>query len=209
MGYRMIDLSGLAGGWSFLLVAPGLLGAGVAYVVARKRDIHFPAAVATAIALAVPLLSPVLFVLVASLLHRGADAVDLDVASRASTSSAFLWRVNRLAHEDVSYFGPAGGWLTLGCVAILVAWAARRVPRAIGALALAVPLFIVLFGFEGKYNPWLGRLLLVPVAIALPLLAYAWRPPFEWTACALAAVTLVAVVSTETSKSRSETPRGT
>jgi hypothetical protein len=38
-------------------------------------------------------------------------------------------------------------------------------------LAVALPLFLVLLSLTSKYNPWLARLLLVPVALAAPLLA--------------------------------------
>ncbi len=57
-----------------------------------------------------------------------------------------------------------------------------------------MPLFVVLLSLHSTHNAsWLVRFLLVPLDVALPLLACAWRRPFTITlaAVAVAVVTLI------------------
>jgi hypothetical protein len=90
------------------------------------------------------------------------------------TPSPFLW--NGRANEDVSFFGPLGFLFILPAVfAYLVGWARSRVPRTLGLLALALPLYTALLALTYSHNPWVGRFMLIPVALVAPLLARGYR----------------------------------
>jgi hypothetical protein len=63
-------------------------------------------------------------------------------------------------------------------------------------IAAAFPLFIVLLALTSKYNLWLARFLLVPAALAAPLLAVSGRrrlPAFTIAAVAVVQLALVHV----------------
>jgi hypothetical protein len=63
-------------------------------------------------------------------------------------------------------------------------------------VAAALPMFLVLLTLTSKYNPWLSRFLLVPVALAAPLLAVLGRrrlPAFAIAAVAVVQLALVQV----------------
>ena len=202
----MFDLSGLAAPWPALLVTLGMLVAGVVYVVARRRGSR-PSAHWNVPPDSLPLLSPIVFDAATTVLRQLAEVANLDVQAATSFSTQFVWEVNRLANEDVSHFGPAGGWLVVGCVVALAAYLTGRVPSPVALLALAVPLFVVGYAFLGAYNPWLGRFLLVPIAVAAPLVAYAWRwRPLAATSCAAAALTLVGVATANYRKPIADAP---
>ena len=104
-----------------------------------------------------------------------ADSTNMNVNARASTSSRFVWGVPTTANEDLSYFGIVGGWLALSSLLFLGLGVVGRVPRRVAFLALSIPLFVVLLALHSTYNAWLGRFLLVPLALALPLLAMPGR----------------------------------
>jgi hypothetical protein len=61
-------------------------------------------------------------------------------------------------------------------------------------VAAALPTFIVLLALTSKYNPWLTRFLLVPVALAAPLLAVLGRRRLPAFAIAIVAVVQLALV---------------
>ena len=120
-----------------------------------------------------------------------ADSTNMNVNPRASTSSRFVWGVHTTANEDLSYFGIVGGWLALSCLLFVGARSRRTGPstcRLPGALDSALRRLLAL---HSTYNAWLGRFLLVPLALALPLLAYAWAQPFRIALAAVAALTLL------------------
>jgi hypothetical protein len=80
--------------------------------------------------------------------------------------------VNGRANEDVSYFGPLGGLLILPLAfGYLAAWMRRRTPTAKAVFALAIPLFLAELAFAYRYNPWVGRFMVVPVALTAVLIA--------------------------------------
>jgi hypothetical protein len=97
------------------------------------------------------------------------------------------------ADEDSSYFGPLGGILilTLSIGAIV---RRRRGDRLRAALAAALPTYLVMLAIFYRYNPWVGRFLLTPVALVIPLAArmYGHRlaPAFVGLAVATLAVSL-------------------
>jgi hypothetical protein len=81
----------------------------------------------------------------------------------------YLARVNSRVDEDVSSFGPLGV-LLLGVSIVTVARFRRCRDDGRLLLALALPVFIVALALTSRYNPWLSRFLIVPVALTAPLL---------------------------------------
>jgi 4-amino-4-deoxy-L-arabinose transferase-like glycosyltransferase len=75
--------------------------------------------------------------------------------------------------EDTSYFGPLGFLLLLPLsAAFLLAWLARRTSRARGAVAAALPLFLLAVALTQNYNQWLGRFMIIPAAVVMSLAAW-------------------------------------
>jgi hypothetical protein len=89
-----------------------------------------------------------------------------------ATQTPFYFIPNIRANEDISYFGPLGAFLLLPLLVLyLGAWVARRTTRVHGILAAAVPLFAIELALTYRYNEWLGRFMLLPVALAAVLVA--------------------------------------
>ena len=83
---------------------------------------------------------------------------------------------DRRANEDYSAFGPVGTLMLLGTpVVAAVLYARRRLDVRFLALALALPLFIVLLGLQVAYNPFVTRFLLVPALLTAPLIGIVLR----------------------------------
>lgn len=89
-----------------------------------------------------------------------------------STSTPFGFFPNTIPDEDKSYFGVLGFLLVLPLAfGYAGALALRRTSAARGLLGLALPLFVVTLALGYTYNAWLGRFMLIPVALAMPLAA--------------------------------------
>jgi hypothetical protein len=74
-------------------------------------------------------------------------------------------------NQDLAYFGPLGALALVPVLVLTLVRAARaRRPTLAAALALVLPLYVVALALAYKYNPWIGRYLLTPVALAAPLL---------------------------------------
>lgn len=103
------------------------------------------------------------------------DALGIRPNPDESTTTAFGFTPNSPANEDMSFFGPLGVLLILPVsLGALLAWLAggrtfRRRHGAVGALGLALPVFVVLLSLAYRYNVWIGRFMIVPVALTLPL----------------------------------------
>jgi len=82
----------------------------------------------------------------------------------------FNWGVTNGPSEDSSAFGPLG-FLLLAPLSVgyLAAWALRRTDRRRGALALALPLYIVALSLGTRWNFYVTRFLVTPIALTLPL----------------------------------------
>lgn len=92
-------------------------------------------------------------------------------------------------NEDTSAFGLLGMLAVVLFVGVLLWWRTAWDRRAIAAAALA---YLVLFVVANEYNVWLGRLMVVGVALGAPLLALLYR--WGWTrglAVALALLSLL------------------
>jgi hypothetical protein len=104
------------------------------------------------------------------------DTLDVPVNPAESTLQGFAFTVNTEAEEDNSYFGPLGFLLLVPLsVVFLFAFAARRAGRAQAALAASLPLYVVGLALAYRYNPWIGRFMLTPVALTMPLAAAVYR----------------------------------
>jgi hypothetical protein len=97
---------------------------------------------------------------------------------------------NNLSNEDISFFGPLGALLVVPLSAFFViAGLMLRTSRLRFALALALPLFVLELSVLYSYNLFVGRFLLVPVALTMPLAA--WLRPYRLLSGALAATGIV------------------
>lgn len=103
------------------------------------------------------------------------DGLGVQANPAASTTTRFEFPVNGVTDEDLSFFGPLAVLLLPLFVAWLVAWARRRTDARLGMLALALPLFVVVLALAYRYNGWIGRFMIVPVALTLPLAAWSYE----------------------------------
>ena len=93
-----------------------------------------------------------------------------------ASPASFTFRVNGHANEDVSFFGPLGLLLVLPLSAgFLIAGALRRTPPRQVVLALALPVFVLAIALTFRYSTWIGRFMIAPVALTMPLAAIAYR----------------------------------
>ena len=98
------------------------------------------------------------------------DLLEIPLNPRESTSRFFSPYPNDHASVHSTYFGLHGLAILLPLsFGFLVAWIVRRVPRELGLLALALPVYIVTLAFLYRYNPLIGRFLITPVALTVPL----------------------------------------
>ena len=115
--------------------------------------------------------------LLALVVHLVGRAVTLPVNDpRFTSGSGFSWEVNTRAFEDYSYFGAVGGLVAIG-IPLLALWEVRggRVDRRALVLAVGLPVYIALFALTAKYNEWVSRFMLAPVALTAPLYAPLFR----------------------------------
>jgi hypothetical protein len=103
------------------------------------------------------------------------DPEQIKAASPPTKPSRWAFLLNGRANEDISYFGPLGALVLLPlAIGYLIAWLRRRTPHECGVLALAIPLYAAELAIAYRYNPWIGRFMLVPVALAGGLLGRAY-----------------------------------
>jgi hypothetical protein len=191
--HDLLDLSGLGLRLTDLLAALALVFAVTGFAVARRRGATFAAVAFAAFAAALPLLVPRLIPLVAHGMKIVGEAVRLPVTDPATTGGTFFWGIDSGSSEDLSSFGAIGGpALVLISLLLLARW--KRVDRERLIVAAALPLFIVLLALTSKYNPWLSRFLLVPVALAAPLLAVLDRRRLPAFAIAIVAIVQLVLV---------------
>jgi hypothetical protein len=166
--YGFFDLSGLDLGLVTALAALGLVAGAAAFGAQRGRGQNSRAALVSGAAVAAVLALPRLIPVIAHGVHAVANAIHLPGDAAATTGGQFSWGIDFGVHEDFSSFGAVAGLLLL---AVTLHQLVNRADRRRQALAAALPLFILLLALTSKYNPWLSRFLLVPVALGAPLLA--------------------------------------
>ena len=119
------------------------------------------------------------------------DLLHIPVNPEESTLQEFSFDVNTDAEEDESYFGPLGFLLLVPLsLVVLAGFALGRLTGAQAALASALPLYVLGLALAYRYNPWIGRFLVTPAALTMPLAAGIYR--FR------AAATLLALVGATT-----------
>ena len=174
--YRLLDLSGYRTPLVVTLAFVSVVFLAGSFLLARRQHRPVRATVTGSTVGTVALLAPVVVLVAAFALHRFADLVNLPVDDKGSTSAEFSWNLGRLVTEDYSSFGPLGGVLILALMAGAAVQAIRgRLDRTRLTLALALPVFILLLAVTAKYNPWLSRFLVVPIALTMPLAAAFFR----------------------------------
>ena len=191
--HDLLDLSGLGLRLTDLLAAFSVVFAVAGFTLARRRGATLATAGVAALAAALPLLAPRLIPLVAHGMKIVAEAIHLPVADPATTGARFFWGVDFGSSEDLSAFGVIGGPALL-LVSLAMLARRRRIDPNRLILAAAFPLFIVLLALTSKYNLWLARFLLVPAALAAPLLAVLGRRRLPAFAIAAVAVVQLALV---------------
>jgi 4-amino-4-deoxy-L-arabinose transferase-like glycosyltransferase len=114
--------------------------------------------------------------------------------AETSVEPRFDFAVGQAASEDISYFGPLGVLLVLPLsIGFAVVSITRREQWQRLALALALPVTVLEIALTYRYNIWLGRFLIMPVLLTMPLAAVLYRRPLAAAAAAVVgAVTLVA-----------------
>ncbi len=189
--YDLFDLSGLSLTLIDTLAVAGAVLAVALLVVALRRG--QPArAIAVAVTPALPFLVPRLVPFAAHATKIAAQAVHLPVENPSTTGGVFLWGIDSRVGEDFSAFGAIGGpLLFLGALWLLFRRDGLVAQRL---LAGALPLFLVLLSLTSKYNPWLARFLLVPTALAVPLMAIVARQRALAAAIACVAVIQLSLV---------------
>jgi hypothetical protein len=110
---------------------------------------------------------------IAGAAKRTFDALHIPMNPTASTTRGtfeFTYQTNTTASEDSSAFGPLGILLLVPLsLGFLVAWIARRTNRIHGALALALPLYVIALTLGTRWNLYVDRFLITPAALTLPL----------------------------------------
>jgi hypothetical protein len=107
---------------------------------------------------------------------RAFAAAGVAANPRGATVGYFSFAPGIASSEDTSYFGVLGFLLVVPLsFGVLAAWAARRVPRPWAVLAAALPLFVLAVALTQRYDSWLGRFMLIPVALTMPLAAWLYQ----------------------------------
>ncbi len=119
-----------------------------------------------------------------------------------SVAPPFDFAVGQAVNEDISFFGPLGVLLlfplSLGFAVVTVV---RRRQWERLALALALPLTALGIALTYRYNIWLGRFLITPVLLTMPLAAVIYRRrTVAATVALIGAVTLLAAHAYNTAK---------
>ena len=189
VGYRILDLSG----WTAALeLGLGLTAAAAAVVLGLRALRRGGARLAPVVAVLV-LAGPLVVAVTAGAIGAAAERLNVPINPPETTSGPFSWHVNRRAHEDFAYFGPLVALVLLPVCAVCAFCGLRGGgDRRRAALALGLPLFVVTMSLTYKYNPFLGRFLVIPVVLSLPLVAVVLR--YRAAAAGVAALAAASLV---------------
>jgi 4-amino-4-deoxy-L-arabinose transferase-like glycosyltransferase len=115
-----------------------------------------------------------------------------------SNPTSFNFLPNNLANEDFSYFGVLGALLVIplsfGFLASGLLSRRWRNPRFV--VAASLPVYITTVALANVYNPWLGRFMLIPVALTMPLAGWFYDKRLNAAAAAVAAIGAITLVYT-------------
>jgi len=110
----------------------------------------------------------------------------------ATAGTPFSFEIKPRSDPDLSYFGPLGVLLVLPlALGFMLAW--WRTPER-ATLAVALTVTVVQVALTYRYNDFLGRFLLVPVGLVMPLSALLYR--YRVVAGAIAVVGAATLVLT-------------
>jgi hypothetical protein len=108
----------------------------------------------------------------ASVGHDAFAAMGIAANPPDASAGYFSFQPGTAADEDSSYFGLLGFLLVVPLsIGVLAAGASRRVARSWAVLAAALPLFVLAVSLTQRYSLWLGRFMVIPVALTMPLAA--------------------------------------
>jgi len=144
---------------------------------------------------------------IAGAAKRAFDTLHIPPNPSASTTVGtfeFTYEPNSAASEDSSALGPLGFLLLVPLsVGFLIAWARRRTDRTRGALALALPLYVLALALGTRWNLYVDRFLVTPAALTLPLAPVVLRrTPVRAAVAVVAAATLAVALAYDLSKPR-------
>ena len=159
--YRLFDLSAVSIRTVVALAVVGVIAATLVFLVRRST--------LDAVIVAVVFLSPLL------VLAAAGDLAYLTKLARIPVHVPGGEGLNRSANEDVSAFGPLGVIIALAVPLVTLASREARRDRRQVALALALPVAIVILALVSKYNPFLTRFLLASAAVSAPLFALVFQ----------------------------------
>jgi 4-amino-4-deoxy-L-arabinose transferase-like glycosyltransferase len=174
VSYRFLDLSGLGVLDRTAAVAGAALALAAALgcvVLLPRRGVLATTARLYGAALLAPFAAWLAVTVLAFVVSRSFAHSGIPANPAETTGTSFAWGVNESAHEDVSYFGPLGALLLLVALVVLYRALRGRTTRERALLALSIPVFVVGIALTYRYNAWLGRFFVVPVALTAPLLA--------------------------------------
>ena len=189
LGYRVLEVPGFGDGWP--VYAAGAFAATLLFAVAGVVGRTAPTRLARGLAGFVVGLSLPAIVLAAAILY---GKVLFEVAGTAidrpeTTGAAFTYLRNRRVDEDLVFFGPV---TVVALVFGAFSWRGLPYGRRIRlAFAVSVPVGLAMIAVLYRYNPWLGRFLLLPAALAAALMASLHR--FRDLAVGIAAAGVLAV----------------
>jgi Glycosyltransferase family 87 len=173
--YRFLDLTGVP------RLGLGMLGSSILVLLTlavvlgtRRLGIGTRPIASTVTAGAALVALPSLVTILAAACEKVVRGLHLKIDPAGTSEGAFSWAVSHRVHEDFSYFGPLGLVLV-----VLVAGSLRlRVTRsapAVTALAASFVLFLAGMAATYRFNDFVGRFMIVPVALAAPLFADVYR----------------------------------
>jgi len=209
--YRLLDLSGFTV-WPFLATTVMAWCVACVIVVTRREgDGGGTRLLRDRLAPAWPFLAPALVVAAASIVKAVTTISGIDMNDPRFTYpyTPFSFRFVTELSEDRSAFGPFAGIALLAViVASLLAVIRLRSLSPKIALGLALPVFAALLGLLTKYNVFLPRFLLVPVALTTPLLAALFHRRDVTTAIAVIASLTVGLALVKDGAKPFDTPSG-
>jgi len=195
IAFRFIDVSGFSPTVVAWLGLAGVAGTAVflAHSYTRSgRELDRRLAVVSAFAFA----GPLALVLVAGAIGTIATASGLRMYPAATSSGPPQWGINGAANEDLSYFGPLGALLLIPVVVGTLTSKrtdVSRLPKG-RALALMLPLYAITLALIYRFNPFVGRFMIIPVAFIAPLVASVHRQGRLAPAVVVLAVTSLVLV---------------
>jgi hypothetical protein len=193
----MMDESVLSTRVIYLLGVAGVLGAAAVLVLISRRAGR-PRAVRTATSAAIPFLAPLAVLAGGAVVAYGAYLWGFPIRGPTGIATPVNDNLSEIythiSNEDYSAFGPVGiVSLVVAAVLALYAVARRRADSRQLALAVTLPLFLLLISLETFWNPFLIRFFLVPAVLVAPLLAQLFTSRITTAAYALVAGLTVAL----------------